>query len=89
MATVQTTAAIRKFSTSSSNSTYKLTVLQLDGVLLVVDLLTMDIETRLKTFYLEPSIFEVDGKPISNGELKVKSDLLMMGSGFPIDFDVC
>ena len=55
----------------------------------MVDLLTMDIETRLKTFYLEPSIFEVDGKPISNGELKVKSDLLMMGSGFPIDFDVC
>ena len=64
-------------------------MLQLDGVLLVVDLLTMEVETRLRTFCLEPSIFMVDGKQIDSSELKTKSDLLMMGSDFPIDFDVC
>ena len=89
MATVQTTSAIRKFQTSQNNTSFKLTILQLDGILLVVDLLTMEIETRLRTFYLEPSIFMVDGKPINSAELRTKSDLLMMGSGFPIDFDVC
>ena len=89
MATVQTTSAIRKFQTSQNNTSFKLTILQLDGILLVVDLLTMEIETRLRTFCLEPSIFMVDGKPINSAELRTKSDLLMMGSGFPIDFDVC
>ena len=43
--TISTTAAIRKFATSVSNPAYKLTLLQLDGTLMVVDLLNMAVET--------------------------------------------
>ena len=43
--TIQTTAAIRKFRTSLTNPTYKLTLMQLDGTLIVVDLLNMAVET--------------------------------------------
>ena len=43
--TIQTTAAIRKFRTSLTNPSYKLTLMQLDGTLIVVDLLNMTIET--------------------------------------------
>ena len=103
--TVQTTAAIRKFSTSLQNPTYKLTLILLDGSLIVVDLLNMAIETQFRTFCLEPTLlasYDIDQQQVSMGaggapdlrklydgtELRTKTDLLLMSSGFPIDFDV-
>ena len=91
--------------TSINNPTYKLTILQLDGTLLIVDLLTMEIETQIRTFCLEPSLLSsyspsqaasmasggnFDLRQLYDGnELRTKTDLLLMSSGFPIDFDVC
>ena len=105
VSTIQTTSAIRKFMTSVSNPTYKLPILQLDSTLVIVDLLTMEIETQIRTFCLEPSLLssynQSQAASIANGtsydmrqvydgnELRQKTDLLLMSSGFPIDFDVC
>ena len=91
--------------TSINNPTYKLTILQLDGTLLIVDLLTMEIETQIRTFCLEPSLLSSyspsQAASMASGgnfglrqlydgnELRTKTDLLLMSSGFPIDFDVC
>ena len=54
--TVQTTSAIRKFATSVENPAYKLTLMQLDGSLIVVDLFNNEIETQYRTFCLEPTL---------------------------------
>ena len=56
--TISTTAAIRKFATSVSNPAYKLTLMQLDGTLMVVDLLNMAVETQFRTFCLEPTLLQ-------------------------------
>jgi len=82
-------------------------MIQLDGNLIIVDLLNLTIETQFRTFCLEPTLLAsynldkhlsmqeegdqgFDMRSVYDGrELKTKTDLLLMSSGFPIDFDVC
>ena len=58
----------------------------------------MAIETQFRTFCLEPTLLasydlgqngSADFRKLYDGtELRTKTDLLLMSSGFPIDFDV-
>ena len=49
----------------------------------------MEVETQLKTFCIDPNLMMTSSAPdFSNQKLRVKTDILLMSSGFPIDFDV-
>jgi len=56
VATFVTPCPIRKFQTHITNPNNRLIVLQLDGTLQVVNLVTMEIENQLKTFCLDPKL---------------------------------